>query len=96
MREPVGNAESRTKALPNPGSIRALVKGETAESDPLKTVKTFVLKDPCQVPVYVSHKLASRQKETRLTHNRRAPGTSREPLPTASTDLFPLMRPPPR
>lgn len=64
MREPIGNAESGNKPLPDPGSIWALINLETGESDPLKTVEIFVLKNPCQVPISVTHKVAFRQNKT--------------------------------
>lgn len=63
-REPAGNAASGNRPLPGPGSIWALINLETGESDPLKTVEIFVLKNPCQVPLSVTHKVAFRQNKT--------------------------------
>lgn len=59
MRETGDNAESGNRPLPNPGSTRALINVETAESCPLKAVKSFVLNNPCGVLVYMTHKVAS-------------------------------------
>lgn len=64
MRETVGKSESGDQPLPDPGSIWALINLETGESDPLKIVEIFVLKIPHEVPFYVTHKVAFRQKET--------------------------------
>lgn len=74
MRQPVRNAGHENQPLPNPGSTWALINVETGESDPLQIWKIFVPKDPCQIPVYVTHKVTFRDKETQLTSNRRAPG----------------------
>lgn len=61
-------------SLPTSGSTWALINVETGESDPLQIRKIFVPKDPCQVSVYVTHKVIFGDKETQLTSSRRAQG----------------------